>query len=66
MPPGREELARLRVFGPLVAHRALRRARLLGHAELLRIVRLGYRREKYLLTAERKLLGRRRTTTKYA
>lgn len=64
MPPGREELARLRVFGPLVAHRALRRARWLTHPELLQIVRLGYRREKHLLTAERELLGRRRTAVK--
>jgi hypothetical protein len=62
MPPGREELARLRVFDPLLAHRALRRQRLLSHTDLLRIVRQGYRRERSLLSAERQLLmGSRRT-----
>lgn len=56
MPPAREELARLRVFDPLVAHSTIRRRHRFPHNETLELVRLGYRRERLLLRAEKRLL----------
>lgn len=55
MPPWREELARLRVFDPLVAH-TFRRGKFLSQEDTLLLVKRGYRREQLLLTAERRAL----------
>ncbi len=60
MPPLRLRLAMLRVFDPLVAAPSVRRrrpaGRALSHQQTVQLIKLGFRRERVLLQAERSLL----------
>jgi hypothetical protein len=60
MPSLRLRLAMLRVFGPLVAAPSVRgrrpAGRALSHQQTVQLIKLGFRRERILLQAERSLL----------
>jgi hypothetical protein len=61
MPSLRGQLAKLRVFGPLLASPSARRrrpaGRALSHQQTVQLIKLGFRRERILLQAERRLLN---------